>query len=47
MVEAVLATTEKILRERLDGEKHARLIDEFLARVQTGEAPDGSTGETA
>jgi F-type H+-transporting ATPase subunit b len=34
MIDAVLATTEKILAEKLDRERHARLIDDFLGRMK-------------
>lgn len=34
MIEAVLTTTEKLLRERLDREKHNELIENFLSRVK-------------
>ena len=34
MVEAVFLATEKVLREKLDREKHRRLIDEFLDQVK-------------
>jgi F-type H+-transporting ATPase subunit b len=34
MIKSVLTATEKVIRERLDVEKHNRLIDEFLAEVE-------------
>ena len=34
MVKAVVATTEKILKEKLDKDKHAGLIDDFLNDVK-------------
>jgi F-type H+-transporting ATPase subunit b len=34
MIDAVLVTTEKILGEKLDRERHARLIDDFLGRMK-------------
>jgi F-type H+-transporting ATPase subunit b len=33
MVEAVFLSTEKVLREKLDREKHRRLINDFLDQV--------------
>jgi F-type H+-transporting ATPase subunit b len=33
MVDAVITTTEKIIRERLDDDKHRQLINEFLKDV--------------
>jgi F-type H+-transporting ATPase subunit b len=47
MIDAVFVTTEKILRERLDREKHARLIDDFLTQVQENETWDESRGGAA
>lgn len=37
MVDAVFVTTERILKEKLDKEIHARLIEKFLDEVQAGE----------
>jgi F-type H+-transporting ATPase subunit b len=34
MIKSVFTVTEKVIRERLDKEKHNRLIDEFLAEVE-------------
>jgi F-type H+-transporting ATPase subunit b len=34
MIEAVLTTTEKVLAEKLDREKHNKIIADFLARVK-------------
>lgn len=34
MIEAVLTTSEKLLAERLDSDKHTELIDRFLSRVK-------------
>jgi F-type H+-transporting ATPase subunit b len=34
MIEAVFTATEKILREKLDRERHARLIDDFLNQMK-------------
>jgi F-type H+-transporting ATPase subunit b len=34
MIEAVALATEKLLREKLDRERHRRLIDEFLDQVK-------------
>ena len=34
MVEAVITTTEKVIRERLDMEKHERLIEDFLKEAK-------------
>lgn len=34
VIDAVLLTTEKILAEKLDKERHARLIDDFLGRMK-------------
>ncbi len=47
MVDAVFVTTEKILREKLDKEKHARLIDDFLNQVQADRTWDESRGGAA
>lgn len=41
IIHAVLTTTEKMIGERLDGEKHSRLIDEFLGQLKV---KDGSLG---
>lgn len=34
MIEAVLTTAEKLIRERLDRDKHNELINNFLSRVK-------------
>ncbi|NIM19713.1 MAG: F0F1 ATP synthase subunit B [Candidatus Latescibacteria bacterium] len=34
MVEAVITTTEKVIRERLDDEKHSKLIEDFLKEAK-------------
>jgi F-type H+-transporting ATPase subunit b len=34
MIDAVLGATEKIIAEKLDRERHARLIDDFLGRIK-------------
>ena len=34
IIEAVFTTTEKVIKERLDKDKHNKLIDDFLAEVQ-------------
>ncbi len=34
MVDAVIATVEKVLKEKLDRERHRRLIDDFLNQVK-------------
>ena len=34
MVDAVITTTEKIIRERLDDDKHKQLIREFLKEIE-------------
>jgi F-type H+-transporting ATPase subunit b len=34
MIDAVLSATEKIIKERLDRESHARLIEDFLKEVK-------------
>ena len=34
VIDAVLLTTEKILAEKLDRERHSRLIDDFLSRMK-------------
>jgi F-type H+-transporting ATPase subunit b len=47
MVDAVFVATEKILKEKLDREKHARLIEDFLDEVEAGESTDGSAGGAA
>jgi F-type H+-transporting ATPase subunit b len=47
MVDAVFVTAERILKEKLDREKHARLIDKFLDEVQAGEAEERSGGGEA
>jgi len=36
MVDAVITTTEKLIRERLDSDKQRQLITEFLAEVSVG-----------
>ena len=36
MVDAVITTTEKLIRERLDSDKQRQLIREFLAEVSVG-----------
>jgi F-type H+-transporting ATPase subunit b len=36
MVSAVIITTEKLIRERLDSDKHRQLIREFLSEVSVG-----------
>ena len=36
MVDAVITTTEKLIRERLDSEKQRQLISDFLAEVSVG-----------
>lgn len=36
MVDAVITTTEKLIKERMDEEKHRKLISDFLAEVSTG-----------
>lgn len=47
MVDAVVVATERILKEKLDREKHARLIDEFLDEVQADQSAEGPRGGTA
>lgn len=34
MIDAVLGAVEKVLKEKLDGEKHRRLINDFLDQVK-------------
>lgn len=36
MVNAVITTTEKLIKERLDDDKHRRLISDFLSEVNLG-----------
>jgi len=36
MVDAVITTTEKLIKERLDPERHRKLISDFLAEVGAG-----------
>lgn len=36
MVHAVVTTTEKLIKERLDDEKHRQLISDFLGEVNLG-----------
>jgi F-type H+-transporting ATPase subunit b len=36
MVESVIVTTEKLIRERLDSDKHKQLISEFLEEMSVG-----------
>jgi len=47
MIEAVFVTTERILREKLDRERHARLIDDFLNDVQKDRTWDEYRGGAA
>jgi F-type H+-transporting ATPase subunit b len=47
MIEAVFVTTERILKEKLDREKHARLIDDFLNEVQKDRTWDEYRGGAA
>jgi F-type H+-transporting ATPase subunit b len=37
MVDAVITTTEKLIKERLDSDKQRKLISDFLAEVGVGE----------
>lgn len=34
IVDSILITTEKVIHERLDKEKHGKLIDDFLAELE-------------
>jgi F-type H+-transporting ATPase subunit b len=36
MVDAVITTTEKLIKERLDSDQHRKLISDFLADVSVG-----------
>ena len=36
MVDAIITTTAKLIKERLDSERHRQLISEFLAEVSVG-----------
>lgn len=36
MVNAVITTTEKLIKERLDSDKHRQLISDFLSEVSVG-----------
>jgi F-type H+-transporting ATPase subunit b len=47
MVDAVIASTERILKEKLDRERHARLIDDFLGDVEEGRRTHGPGGGAA
>lgn len=42
MVDAVIAATERILSEKLDAERHARLIDDFLEQVEKERMTEGT-----
>lgn len=42
MVNAVVTATEKLIRERLDSDKHKKLINDFLAEVSEGDVEASS-----
>ena len=41
IIDTVFATTEKMIRESLDKEKHSKLVDDFLAKVNMKERHAG------